>query len=81
MPDKYTRKRTGISTGSVASLRMLQAGVRVLAVRSTTSSYDLLAAIYRAMHKAAPPMRSAGVPTATMLQALAILGKRAEEET
>ncbi len=80
MAKKYRNTIKGNHAAAVVSPRMLQAGAKVLASRGSMSPHDLVAAIYRAMHEAAPRARSAGALTATMHQALAILGKHTKAD-
>jgi len=79
MTKKYGTKIKGKHASAIVSPGMLQAGAKVLANRGSMSPHDLVAAIYSAMHEAAPRAQSADALTPTMHQALAILGKRSEE--
>ena len=80
MANKYCNMIIFKDPDAVVSPRMLAAGAQVSANRGSMSPHDLVSEIYRAMHEAAPRARNAGALTATMHQALAILGKRTRDD-
>ena len=80
---KSARTRAGAAPAPVVSPAMLMAGAQVLARAESQSQsqspYELVGEIYRAMKRLAPQRPDAGLPTPTMLQALAMLDRNPKD--
>lgn len=76
---KSARTRAGAAPAPVVSPAMLMAGAQVLARAESQSPYELVGEIYRAMKRLAPQRPDAGLPTPTMLQALAMLDRNPKD--